>query len=447
MKKVLIEKLDSFAAAPFTIQRISELLSDPRKQYSRIDKFMRAVEKTILVVSTVPPGRHRSESENGDSLDSALNGDFATEVNVDVEMEHEGTTAKELTDGYQRPVVATAEPETTATDKKVSQPTTEVGETSKESETKLSPVEPPKKIESVVVADKPKEEPLRTDEKQDVPETLSVISSPTKEETKPEAAVAQEPIVAVAPKAQDDELSNKPIQPADNEILVNASEMPSEPTPLAALENIVAIRAETIEVTETIEEQILVETEKTTSDTSRVEEVVPVQIVAEQEEAETETKRLKISESVDVPKVEEKTEEVVVEAPAAASPTVAEILEPTVVPPAEVPIVSLPIVEIPEVKPTIEQAVAAESIAEHVPVVVEIPIEVAPTTEEAPATEMETVSTVTENTMSLDEDEPPIIELEMTPIASKMDESRQMDTDEAEAAPMDCEDEAEPMDQ
>lgn len=48
MKKVLLEKLDSFHAAPFTIQRICELLADPRKQYSRIDKFMRAIEKNIL---------------------------------------------------------------------------------------------------------------------------------------------------------------------------------------------------------------------------------------------------------------------------------------------------------------------------------------------------------------------------------------------------------------
>lgn len=48
MKNGLLERLDTFNAAPFTIQRISELLSDPRKQYTRIDKFMRAVEKNIL---------------------------------------------------------------------------------------------------------------------------------------------------------------------------------------------------------------------------------------------------------------------------------------------------------------------------------------------------------------------------------------------------------------
>ncbi|XP_050072131.1 serine/threonine-protein phosphatase 4 regulatory subunit 2 [Anopheles maculipalpis] len=48
MKRALLERLDSFNSAPFTVQRICELLTEPRKQYTRIDKFMRAVEKNIL---------------------------------------------------------------------------------------------------------------------------------------------------------------------------------------------------------------------------------------------------------------------------------------------------------------------------------------------------------------------------------------------------------------
>ncbi|XP_050087969.1 serine/threonine-protein phosphatase 4 regulatory subunit 2 [Anopheles aquasalis] len=87
MKRALLERLDSFNSAPFTVQRICELLTEPRKQYTRIDKFMRAVEKNILVVSTQEPGRGRSDSENGDSLDSIVNGDL--EVNVDIEMDNE----------------------------------------------------------------------------------------------------------------------------------------------------------------------------------------------------------------------------------------------------------------------------------------------------------------------------------------------------------------------
>lgn len=52
MKKILLERLDSFNSAPFTVQRICELLAEPKKQYTRIDKFMRAVEKNILGIVT-----------------------------------------------------------------------------------------------------------------------------------------------------------------------------------------------------------------------------------------------------------------------------------------------------------------------------------------------------------------------------------------------------------
>uniref|UniRef100_A0A0A9YAT1 Serine/threonine-protein phosphatase 4 regulatory subunit 2 n=2 Tax=Lygus hesperus TaxID=30085 RepID=A0A0A9YAT1_LYGHE len=68
MKANLLEKLDSFQGAPFTVQRISELLTNPKKEYNRADKFMRAIEKNILVVSTREPGRFaEGESENDPS--------------------------------------------------------------------------------------------------------------------------------------------------------------------------------------------------------------------------------------------------------------------------------------------------------------------------------------------------------------------------------------------
>ncbi|KAJ8881889.1 hypothetical protein PR048_018375 [Dryococelus australis] len=56
LKNSLLERLDSFSSAPFTVQRICELLINPRKEYSRVDKYMRAIEKNILVVSTKEPG-------------------------------------------------------------------------------------------------------------------------------------------------------------------------------------------------------------------------------------------------------------------------------------------------------------------------------------------------------------------------------------------------------
>lgn len=68
MKCNLLELLESFANAPFTVQRICELLTAPRKEYNRVDKFMRAIEKNILVVSTKEPGPAARRSENGDSM-------------------------------------------------------------------------------------------------------------------------------------------------------------------------------------------------------------------------------------------------------------------------------------------------------------------------------------------------------------------------------------------
>lgn len=56
MKTVLLERLEAFSNAPFTVQRLCELLTTPRKEYNRPDKFMRAIEKNILVVSTRGPG-------------------------------------------------------------------------------------------------------------------------------------------------------------------------------------------------------------------------------------------------------------------------------------------------------------------------------------------------------------------------------------------------------
>lgn len=48
LKTSLLERFDMFNAAPFTIQRLSELLNEPKKHYCRLDKFMRALEKNIL---------------------------------------------------------------------------------------------------------------------------------------------------------------------------------------------------------------------------------------------------------------------------------------------------------------------------------------------------------------------------------------------------------------
>ncbi|KAM7293624.1 putative serine/threonine protein phosphatase 4 regulatory subunit [Ixodes scapularis] len=55
MKAKILESINCFTSAPFTIQRLCELVVDPRKHYRRTDKFMRGLEKNVLVVSTVEP--------------------------------------------------------------------------------------------------------------------------------------------------------------------------------------------------------------------------------------------------------------------------------------------------------------------------------------------------------------------------------------------------------
>lgn len=85
MKSSLLERLESFANAPFTVQRICELLTTPRKEYNRVDKFMRAIEKNILVVSTKEPGSTARRNENGDGL---VNGSMEDDApGADVEMD------------------------------------------------------------------------------------------------------------------------------------------------------------------------------------------------------------------------------------------------------------------------------------------------------------------------------------------------------------------------
>ena len=46
----------------FTVQRLAELLTTPRRHYKRTDKFMRALEKNMLIVSTVEARANSNES-------------------------------------------------------------------------------------------------------------------------------------------------------------------------------------------------------------------------------------------------------------------------------------------------------------------------------------------------------------------------------------------------
>jgi len=49
----LARTLEGFREAPFTVQRLCELLLFPRDYYVEIDKLMHAVEKLLTVTSMV----------------------------------------------------------------------------------------------------------------------------------------------------------------------------------------------------------------------------------------------------------------------------------------------------------------------------------------------------------------------------------------------------------
>ncbi|KAI2530443.1 protein phosphatase 4 regulatory subunit 2, partial [Homo sapiens] len=71
MKERILKIVTGFNGIPFTIQRLCELLTDPRRNYTGTDKFLRGVEKNVMVVSCVYPS---SESNiNGPGTPRPLN--------------------------------------------------------------------------------------------------------------------------------------------------------------------------------------------------------------------------------------------------------------------------------------------------------------------------------------------------------------------------------------
>ncbi|XP_054551500.1 serine/threonine-protein phosphatase 4 regulatory subunit 2 isoform X2 [Talpa occidentalis] len=70
MKERILKIVTGFNGIPFTIQRLCELLTDPRRNYTGTDKFLRGVEKNVMVVSCVHPS---SEKNNSNSL-NRMNG-------------------------------------------------------------------------------------------------------------------------------------------------------------------------------------------------------------------------------------------------------------------------------------------------------------------------------------------------------------------------------------
>ncbi|XP_034552350.1 serine/threonine-protein phosphatase 4 regulatory subunit 2-A-like isoform X2 [Notolabrus celidotus] len=70
MKQRILKIVDGYNGIPFTIQRLCELLTDPKRNYSGTDKFLMGLEKNVMVVSCV----HPTSEKNGASSVNRMNG-------------------------------------------------------------------------------------------------------------------------------------------------------------------------------------------------------------------------------------------------------------------------------------------------------------------------------------------------------------------------------------
>ncbi|XP_014843376.1 PREDICTED: serine/threonine-protein phosphatase 4 regulatory subunit 2-A-like isoform X1 [Poecilia mexicana] len=70
MKKRILKIVDGYNGIPFTIQRLCELLTDPKRNYTGTDKFLRGLEKNVMVVSYL----HPTSEKNGTSTINRMNG-------------------------------------------------------------------------------------------------------------------------------------------------------------------------------------------------------------------------------------------------------------------------------------------------------------------------------------------------------------------------------------
>uniref|UniRef100_A0A3Q2Y8R6 Serine/threonine-protein phosphatase 4 regulatory subunit 2-like n=1 Tax=Hippocampus comes TaxID=109280 RepID=A0A3Q2Y8R6_HIPCM len=60
------------AIIPFTIQRLCELLTDPKRNYTGTDKFLRGIEKNVMVVSCVYPMSEKNGSSNSNRMNGVM---------------------------------------------------------------------------------------------------------------------------------------------------------------------------------------------------------------------------------------------------------------------------------------------------------------------------------------------------------------------------------------
>ncbi|XP_072307995.1 serine/threonine-protein phosphatase 4 regulatory subunit 2-B [Eucyclogobius newberryi] len=70
MKERILKIVEGYNGIPFTIQRLCELLTEPKRNYTGTEKFLRGVEKNVMVVSCI----HPTSEKNGCSTVNRMNG-------------------------------------------------------------------------------------------------------------------------------------------------------------------------------------------------------------------------------------------------------------------------------------------------------------------------------------------------------------------------------------
>uniref|UniRef100_A0A673FV03 Serine/threonine-protein phosphatase 4 regulatory subunit 2-B n=1 Tax=Sinocyclocheilus rhinocerous TaxID=307959 RepID=A0A673FV03_9TELE len=70
MKERILKIVNEYNGIPFTIQRLCELLTEPKRNYTGTEKFLRGVEKNVMVVSCIYP----TSEKNGCSGVNRMNG-------------------------------------------------------------------------------------------------------------------------------------------------------------------------------------------------------------------------------------------------------------------------------------------------------------------------------------------------------------------------------------
>lgn len=114
LRQRVFDTLKSFQGTPFTIQRICELIIQPRKHYTRPDKFLRGFERTCSVVSTVdcygnkihnldPRFSDHLRPDDSSILNGSLTDGNSTGSAVDTSLSKRSDEDEEDDDGFPKP--------------------------------------------------------------------------------------------------------------------------------------------------------------------------------------------------------------------------------------------------------------------------------------------------------------------------------------------------------